>query len=647
MATTNIIEADKTKSTDWLDKILGDITSVRVAVCGDFCVDCYWLIADDESEISLETGLPVRRIRQQQYSLGGAGNVVANLAALGVKEIRAVGIVGDDMFGAELRRQLAALGANIEHLVKVGKEWQTPAYMKPCLGAGELNRMDIGAFNHFPEENFELISRQIDKAAKSSDVVIINQQLPGSFYSKKAIHQINAIIEHHPKVVFLVDSRQWAGYFEGAILKVNAHEAAKLLGKERPLSERISKKDAMEFAQALTAQTSQPVFLTRGEHGLLVANRTEIIEEPGIQMLGKLDPVGAGDTVVSTIAAVLGSGGDLKSAAHLANLAASITVRKVLTTGTATPAELRELDPSPDYVYEPELAETPRNARYLPGSEIEIILERPRTRAVKHAIFDHDGTISVLRQGWEKIMEPMMLKAILGDKISSVSEEIYRKLVEDVRVFIDKTTGIQTLVQMKGLVALVREYGYVPEDKILDEHGYKALYNHSLLEMVKGRVEKIERGELSSYDYEIKGAQNFLKTLRDAGVTLYLASGTDETDVKAEAAVMGYADLFAGGIHGAVGDIKVEAKRVVLERIINSGHLSGEDLVVVGDGPVELREGRKRGAFCLGIASNELVRYGLDLTKRSRLIRAGADIIVPDFSQLDRILPFLGLKAGA
>jgi phosphoglycolate phosphatase-like HAD superfamily hydrolase len=85
----------------------------------------------------------------------------------------------------------------------------------------------------------------------------------------------------------------------------------------------------------------------------------------------------------------------------------------------------------------------------------------------------------------------------------------------------------------------------------------------------------------------------------------------------------------------------------VLERIINSGHLSGEDLVVVGDGPVELREGRKHGAFCLGVASNELVRYGLDLTKRSRLIRAGADIIVPDFSQLDRILPFLGIKVKA
>jgi phosphoglycolate phosphatase-like HAD superfamily hydrolase len=165
--------------------------------------------------------------------------------------------------------------------------------------------------------------------------------------------------------------------------------------------------------------------------------------------------------------------------------------------------------------------------------------------------------------------------------------------------------------------------------------------------MIKGRVQKLERSELDPYDYEVKGARKFLQTLHDAGIKLYLASGTDEADVKAEAAVMGYAHLFEGGIHGAVGDLKVEAKRVVLERIINSGHISGENLLVAGDGPVELREGRKRGAFCLGIASNELIRYGLDLTKRSRLIRAGADIVVPDFSQLDGILSILGLTAKA
>jgi phosphoglycolate phosphatase-like HAD superfamily hydrolase len=196
---------------------------------------------------------------------------------------------------------------------------------------------------------------------------------------------------------------------------------------------------------------------------------------------------------------------------------------------------------------------------------------------------------------------------------------------------------------MKGMIDLIREYGYIPQAQILDEHGYKAIYNKALLEMVNVRVRKIERGELAPGDFEIKGARGFLEKLHAAGVKLYLASGTDAADVKSEAAVMGYAHLFSGGIHGAVGDLNVEAKRVVLERIIQDGDLAGNELLVVGDGPVELREGGKRGALRLGIASNELCRHGLDLAKRSRLIRAGADYIIPDFSQMNQLLPLFGL----
>jgi len=637
--------AVKSPTSNWLEQAIHTLSSSRVTILGDFCLDAYWLIDTEATELSLETGLPVRYVREQRYSLGGAGNVAANLAALGVREIRAVGVIGNDLFGEELVRQMSRLGIHTDSLLKLEKPWQTAVYGKPYLGLEELNRMDMGAFNQFPESQLDQILGRLDKAAEHSDVVILNQQVPGSFLNEKVIHRINTIIAHRSNVVFLVDSRNYAGHFEGAVLKVNAHEAARLLGKERALQESISRAETIELAQALAAKTRRPVFLTRGEYGLIIVKGAEVIEVPGIQILGKTDTVGAGDTVSAAIAAVLGGGGDVELAARLANLAASITVRKLQVTGTATVPELREAGHSPDYIYEPELAVSPRDARYLPDTEIEIIREQSGLRSgpVRHAIFDHDGTISVLRHGWEKIMEPMMLKAILGDKIATVPKAVYNKVTQDIQTFIDKTTGIQTLAQMKGLISLVREYGFVPESQILDEHGYKAEYNRALLEMIKHRIVKIERGELDPYDYEVKGARKFLETLHRAGVTLYLASGTDEADVKAEATVMGYASLFEGGIHGAVGDLKVEAKRVVLERIITSGHLTGEDLVVVGDGPVELREGRKRDAFCLGVASNELCRYGLDLTKRSRLIRAGADIVVPDFSQLDKILPFLGL----
>jgi phosphoglycolate phosphatase-like HAD superfamily hydrolase len=322
-------------------------------------------------------------------------------------------------------------------------------------------------------------------------------------------------------------------------------------------------------------------------------------------------------------------------------------VQKLNTTGTVTPDELLSLGGYPDFIYRPELADSPRLARYLPGTDIEVVEAWDNSRPLLHAVFDHDGTLSTQRQGWEKIMEPMMLKAIFGEKIKSVSPEVYARVEADTRDFIDKTTGIQTLAQMKGLAALVREYGFVPEEEILDEHGYKAIYNEALLEMVRERIAKMKRGELSPQDFAVKGAHTFLETLHAAGVKLYLASGTDEQDVRDEAEVMGYAHLFEGRIYGAVGDLKVEAKRVVLERILNESGAHGPELMVVGDGPVELREGRKRQARCLGIASDELCRFGLNPVKRKRLIRAGAHYVIPDFSQLPQLKEILGLGKTA
>jgi hypothetical protein len=106
---------------------------------------------------------------------------------------------------------------------------------------------------------------------------------------------------------------------------------------------------------------------------------------------------------------------------------------------------------------------------------------------------------------------------------------------------------------------------------------------------------------------------------------------------------MGYAHLFKGRIFGAVSDINVEAKKVVLERIIREHGLAGHQFATFGDGPVELRETQRRGGIAVGVASDELRRFGLNLAKRKRLIRAGANLIVPDYSQLPALLKALQL----
>jgi len=239
----------------------------------------------------------------------------------------------------------------------------------------------------------------------------------------------------------------------------------------------------------------------------------------------------------------------------------------------------------------------------------------------------------------------MMIKAILGEKYLEADESTYDKVKSAVNQLIDKTTGIQTLKQMQILAVLVAEFGFVPEDQILNEFGYKEIYNNDLIAMVRDREKKLNKGELSVEDLTLKNAVPFLKVLHDRGIKLYLTSGTDEEDVKHEASVLGYDSLFEGRIYGATGDINKEAKKMVLDRILDSfGDSEAASIATFGDGPVEIRETYKRGGITVGIASNELRRFGLNLKKRTRLIEAGADIIVPDFSQQEVLFELLNIK---
>ncbi len=620
--------------------LLKAIRSTTVTVFGDFCVDAYWSLCETNVELSLETGLPIRRVMTQRYSLGGAGNVVANLVDLGVGTVRAVGVAGTDMFGEKMRTLLTQLGADTSGFA-ADAAWQTMVYAKPCFGAREDSRIDFGAFNKVSAALQDRLVSNLDAAARHSSAVILNQQIPAGLSSQALIERINQVIAAHPKVTFVVDARHYPEHYKGAILKVNMSEAARLLGEDTTMA--FTESHARDFALRVSQNSGKPAFITRGDQGMVVAANGEVSVVPGLQVLGQVDPVGAGDTVVSALTASLAAGAAPATAAVLANVAAMITVQKLQTTGTASPAEIMAVVPELNYIFRPELASSPRHARYIPGTEIEVVSEVPTDLAIKHCIFDHDGTLSTLREGWERIMEPMMLHAILDKQYDSVDEGTFERIRDEVKQFIDRTTGIQTLVQMVGLVDLVKRFGFVPREEILDEHGYKHIFNVDLLKMVHGRVNKLRKGELDSTDFQIKNAEKLLHELHRRGVKMYLASGTDEADAKAEAEAMGYAHYFEGRIFGSVGDVNVEAKKIVLEKIIRENNLEGHEFATFGDGPVELRETERRGGLCIGVATDELRRFSLNLSKRKRLIRAGADLIIPDFSQLLEILKVMQL----
>ncbi len=327
----------------WLADALQRIRAARVAVFGDFCLDAYWLIDPDESEVSVETGLPVRRVRAQRYSLGGASNVAGNLAALGVAQVRAVGLVGPDVFGRLLRDMLAARGVDTSGLLDGQEDWQTMVFGKPCVGDVEHNRIDFGGFNAVRPDTLEALARELGRAAEESTAVVLNQQVPAGVSPPAVVERLNRVIAEHPQRCFVVDSRDRAEIYRGAALKVNAHEAARICGEPRALGERVPEQTARRCAAEIRRRTGRPVFVTRGAQGILVADEQGLFQGPAVPITGPIDPVGAGDTAVAAIAAVLGSGGDPRTAARVANIAAAVTVRKLRTTGTATPEEILAL----------------------------------------------------------------------------------------------------------------------------------------------------------------------------------------------------------------------------------------------------------------------------------------------------------------
>ena len=630
-------------SQKWLETLLLRMSGCRVTVFGDLCLDAYWLLNEGDPEVSIETGLPVKRVLTQRYSLGGAGSVIANLAALDVGTIRVVGVVGIDPFGNKVRQLLASCTADASGLL-TDPDWQTMVYAKPFEGEREESRIDFGAFNTPSQKLIDELLGRLEEAASISDVVILNQQVPGSVSSAATIERINEIVERHPETIFLADSRHHPGKYRGVALKLNITEAARLLGEQSDVG--ATEGGAGKIALRLNQRTGKPVFVTRGELGLVVAVENRVALIPGIQVIESTDTVGAGDAAVAALAGALAAGATPIEAGTVANIAAMITVTKLRTTGTASPKEILAAAAEPDYIFHPELAESTRQAVYLPDTEIEIIGNLPSDLEIEHCIFDHDGTLSTLREGWEKIMEPMMIRTILGEMYYEVDEPAFLRVREKVRQLIDRTTGIQTLVQMKGLADLVRQSGFVPQSKVLDEHGYKRIYNSELISVVKRRIEKLNRGELAVSDFQIKNAHLLLETLYERGIKLYLASGTDHDEVVAEAEAAGYAQYFEGRIYGAVGDIRVEAKKLVLEKIIREHNLAGHQFATFGDGPVEMRETNRRGGFCIGVASDEIRRYGLNVSKRKRLIRAGANLIIPDYGQVSALLEVLRMESA-
>ena len=120
-------------STEIVEKILDKIKGVKVAVCGDFCLDAYWILSPKGGELSVETGLQSQGVKKHYYTLGGASNVAANLAALKPAHIRAIGVLGSDIFGREVIGQLKALGVDTSGLIIQEDDFKVMSHLRALM----------------------------------------------------------------------------------------------------------------------------------------------------------------------------------------------------------------------------------------------------------------------------------------------------------------------------------------------------------------------------------------------------------------------------------------------------------------------------------------------------------------------------------
>jgi len=255
---------------------------------------------------------------------------------------------------------------------------------------------------------------------------------------------------------------------------------------------------------------------------------------------------------------------------------------------------------------------------------------RPRPE-ISHVLFDFDGTLSLIREGWPVIMLGMfaeMLPARAGDDPKAVREMLFDDMM--------KLNGKQTIYQMIQFAERVKERGGTPQEPLW----YKHEYLRRLEEKIQNRIEGLRSRKTSPDEHLLYGSRRLLEILKARGLNLYLASGTDEIFVKRESELLGVTEFFWPHIYGAKDDYKAFSKKMVIERILRDNNIPGDRLLAFGDGYVEIQNTKEAGGLAVAVASDEANNGSgrIDEWKRNRLLGVGADVVVPDYRYAEELL---------
>jgi len=326
------MDAAPPSSAKRLTQLVAAFPRARVLVVGDLMLDRF--IWGDVRRISPEAPVPVVQVTRESMHPGGAGNVVANLAALGAPA-RIVGWVGRDATGSAIRRLLEDLGADASGVL-VSEAATSIEKTRIIAHHQQVVRLDRESYRPGPRIERELVRRVARELPRAQAVIV-------SDYGKGTIHPalLDMLAERRDqdRFLYLIDPKQpnFAHYRRATLVKPNESETSAATGIA------IDGDAALERAATtlLDRWQSDAVLISRGEHGMSLCRPGKPPRSFSAAAREVFDVTGAGDTVLAIAALALASGGTLEEAAWLANVGAGVVVGKV---GTATldPTELAD-----------------------------------------------------------------------------------------------------------------------------------------------------------------------------------------------------------------------------------------------------------------------------------------------------------------
>ena len=545
MGTGRVDYTPPAMTTEQLEALLARIAATRIGVIGDYCLDAYWTLDASLSEISVETGLATRPVRSQRYSLGGAGNVVNNLVALGVRTVRAFGVVGNDPFGREMMRILGGCGCRYRRRPDAGPRLEHRRVHQARAGRGGAGQDRLRKREQAGPVTGTALIDALRRALDEMDLVIVNQQLLHGIHTPELRGMLADLIRgaHRP---FICDSRSFSDSYTGAMRKLNDREALRLV--RRAVGPRRSRSPRGRRARG--GNPVRPVENaglpdTRSARHARAGTRAAFTRCRACRSWAGSTRWAPATARLAGIAAATAAGSDAVSAATLGQLRGKRHREEALHHGHRQPGGDPRHRAGRRLCLHPGAGRGPAG-RAIPRGHRDRGHGRGHRDAAAHA--------RDFRQRRHHLHPPGRMGADHGagdDPLRS------RRGVED--------GGAGPFPRRAGAGAGVHRRhnrecrpscrctawwrwcassAIVPAAEVKTAEGYKDVYNRELLAMVSRRIAKLHAGELCVDDYTLKGAIPLLNALHAAGVKLHLASGTDEADLLSEAEALGHAAAF-------------------------------------------------------------------------------------------------------